>query len=250
MSVSSSIVNSISCLLAPDALCASLQRSTCGRVTNTCGPCLPGFIGDAEDGNTQCVTAPVAPAMVRSDVLAHFQASSSVSCSNSTCTGYAKCVSKICVTPAKTCINNCNGNGTCSFITIDTALQTNVCLVDNPRCQAVCACKPGRRGLSCDTTVAVNIANQKLRFQLLGGLQNLTISQDPSLATVTGWVTSVTSLTQNYAELSGPAIVTVVNVITSIIAASVKLSLPYAQVNAVKLVRYTLSTADVDRHCC
>lgn len=236
LDVASSIVNSITCLLATDTLCASQHRLPCGKITNTCGTCMPGYLGDEGEGNTVCITAPASAAKIlgNGDLTIPVFASAIVACTSTSCTGYMQCVNKVCITPSKSCINNCNGNGTCSFILIDSGAATSTCLVDNPRCQAACTCKAGRRGLSCDTTVAVNIANQKLRFQLISGLQALTVSQDQSLATVTGWVSSVTSLTQNYAELSTAAIAAVIQIVSSIIAGSVKLSLPYAQVSALK----------------
>jgi hypothetical protein len=239
--VASSIVNSITCLLATDTLCATIYRQPCGTVTNTCGNCLPGYLGDAGEGNTECIVAPAAP-LPKIQIDGVFSppifASASAACTNTSCTGYTKCVKKVCITPSKSCINNCNGNGTCSFVSIDTGVRTSTCLVDNPRCLSMCTCKAGRRGLSCDTTLAVNIANQKLRFQLLSGLQNLTITQDQNLASVTRWISSVTSLTQNYAELSAPSIAAVIKIISSIITASVKLALPYSQVSALITVRY------------
>ena len=211
------------------------------------------YLGDEGEANTVCIAAPKPPSIVPSiqrnaGFLPPITASSSVACTNTSCTGYTKCVNKACTMPSKTCINNCNSKGTCSFASIDTGVRTSTCFADNPRCLAVCTCNTGWRGLSCDNTVAVNLANQKLRYQLISGLKNLTTSQDQSLATVTGWVSSVTSLTQNYAELSTPSIALVIKIVSSIMTAAAKLSLPYAQVRALNFVRYA-GNAMTDCHC-
>ena len=49
-------MNFVDCSLAPVPRCTDLHRSPCQETTNTCGPCLPDFVGDSGDQNSPCVS--------------------------------------------------------------------------------------------------------------------------------------------------------------------------------------------------
>jgi hypothetical protein len=72
-----------------------------------------------------------------------------------------------------------------------------------------------------------------LRNALIGGLPNQTVSQDTSQAVVAGRTWSISSVSQNYAELTllfGLCTVNVQAVFSTIVAQSATLALPQSQV--------------------
>jgi hypothetical protein len=146
------------------------------------------------------------------------------------CTSFEECVDSKCILPSKSCTNDCNGNGTCSFISTYTGGSVSDCKLGDTQCSAVCSCNSDRRGATCDTSVADYVANQNLRLLLIGGLNNLTISQDADLASVTGWIQSAVSLSQNSGELTADALMLLTDVISTIVTQAAALSLPYNQV--------------------
>ena len=136
-------MNKQSCINAPN--CNSLNRQACSITSNTCGPCLSTFFGDAGNQNTKCIGTK--KQLNVGIIFAGSTCSSTVSC-----IGYGECINSACVTPSKNCTNNCNMNGGCSFVSSDTGRPVSTCLVGNPNCKAVCSCKTGFDGTLCDVT--------------------------------------------------------------------------------------------------
>ena len=54
ITLTSSLLNQISCLNAPN--CAQINRYSCQQVTNTCGYCMNGFIGEIGNYNSYCIS--------------------------------------------------------------------------------------------------------------------------------------------------------------------------------------------------
>jgi hypothetical protein len=104
------------------------------------------------------------------------------------------------------------------------------CKLGDTQCSAVCSCRSGYKGRACDMTAGTFLANQKLRFTLIDGLNNLTKSQDADLSSVVGWATSAVSLSQNYGELTIDSISLITQIISTVISQSSALALPYKQV--------------------
>lgn len=223
LGIATSIVNSVVCIRTPVSVCAALNRSSCAKISNTCGNCVHGYLGE-DNANTACVTAP-------SSSNGLIRALSGVQCGYVMCSGiFDKCLNSVCAQTQKSCSNNCNGNGTCNFVSINTGMSVSKCTLSDTTCQAMCTCLPTFGGLLCDLTIAQHNSNQALRTALMGGLLNQTISQDASLAVVAAWTSSVSSITQNYAELTPTSITNVLTVISTIVAQSATLALPYSQV--------------------
>ena len=219
-------MNKQSCIDAPK--CDALNRQSCSITKNTCGPCRDKFTGDPGNQNTKCISSS------KQTLIAVITAGSAC-LSSSSCIGYSVCIDSTCVTPSKDCTNNCNSNGVCSFVSSDTGRSVPTCLVGNPNCKAVCTCNLAFGGTLCDVTAATFIANQKLKYLLVLSLSQLTINQDASLDTVTSYVSSATSLTQNYGELDSNSTQLLATIINSILSQSALLSLPYDSVSNVLL---------------
>ena len=223
LGIATSIVNSVVCILTPVSVCAAFNRNPCAKISNTCGNCVHGYLGE-DNANTACITAP-------SSSEGLIRALSGVQCGYVMCSGiFDKCLNSVCVQTQKSCSNNCNGNGKCNFVSINTGMSVSTCTLSDTSCQAMCTCLPVFGGLLCDLTIAEHNSNQVLRTALMGGLLNQTISQDASLAVVAGWTSSVSSITQNYAELTPASIANVLAVVSTIVAQSATLALPYSEV--------------------
>jgi REJ domain len=212
------------CISAPD--CAALNRQQCNTVKNTCGPCLAGkYVGEAGSHNTKCVAVNKRALAIEGDAAGS-------QCSNSSaCGGWNECVNSVCVVPSKSCANDCNGNGVCVFNSTDTGASLSNCPVTSTECKAVCSCNQGFNGLFCDLTDADLLANQNLKHYLAVGIVNSTTGQDASLATVSNWISSVVSLTQNYADLSASSVSLLSDALASLLVDSVSLALPYDSVS-------------------
>lgn len=153
---------------------------------------------------------------------------------------FDNCINKVCTTPSKSCSNNCNENGVCTFISIDTGRKVDVCNSGNTQCRAVCSCISGYKGTTCDMTSEIFISNQKLRYTLIQGLRNMTKNQDPDLYSVVGWAASVVSLTQTFEELTNASISLIMEIVSTIIWQSSDLMLPYKQVGGMSYHEFCL----------
>jgi len=59
VSAASSALNAVDCSLAGDCI-AKYNRAQCAYVTNTCGACISGFVGEDGDSNSMCFASSVA----------------------------------------------------------------------------------------------------------------------------------------------------------------------------------------------
>ena len=224
LGIATSIVNSVACIRTPVSACAALNRNPCTKISNTCGSCLQGYLGDA-NANTVCVSAP-------SSSKGLIRKLSGVQCGFVMCSGiFDKCLNSVCVQTQKSCSNACNGNGQCNLISTNTGTSVSTCKLSDTTCQAMCTCLPAFGGLLCDLTIAEHNSNQVLRSALMEGLLNQTVSQDASLSVVAGWTSSVSSISQNYAELTPASVTNALAVVSTIVAHSATLALPYSQVS-------------------
>jgi hypothetical protein len=53
LSFTSTVLNRVNCLRAPD--CGSLNRLNCSLTEGTCGECLLGYLGVSGPSNTKCI---------------------------------------------------------------------------------------------------------------------------------------------------------------------------------------------------
>lgn len=133
LSALSLTLSTVTCTLTPN--CTLLNRQPCELTSNTCGSCIPGYIGILGDSNIACVPED-------DDVTS--------SCDHeSDCRPWEVCSFGTCVEKKKMCVNGCSGHGTCSFYTTVTFTQVTSCPITDDECMAVCACETGYDGAYC-----------------------------------------------------------------------------------------------------
>jgi hypothetical protein len=123
--------------------CSSLNREGCLSSSKTCGQCLPGYVGEFGDANSNCF-------LVTSIGQARRSLTSSLT---NACGSNSSCLSNFCekgqcTVPLKECPNSCSSFGTCVYRDyFGTGLTS--CNSLDPYCTAVCECLPGRSGKDC-----------------------------------------------------------------------------------------------------
>ncbi|KAJ1438795.1 hypothetical protein B484DRAFT_196833 [Ochromonadaceae sp. CCMP2298] len=164
ISVGSAVLNAVDCNAALD--CDFLKRHSCGRVKDTCGECLVGFLGDAGPRNLPCVNTTMGGGGgVGGGV-----------CSVTTqCGGWETCIDGRCTVGEKDCPNNCSGHGDCLWRNINSHKAVLTCALNQASCEAVCQCGADYRGASCSISTATLVDRQIMRSLLLDSLAgNLT----------------------------------------------------------------------------
>ena len=160
----------------------------------------------------------------------------SVPCTATADCGYifAQCVGGLCQVANKTCPHACSGAGACQFLSMSGFEQVPICQAGDPTCTAMCSCKAGYSGLGCEYSGTTMKAKASLRRTLLTGLYNVTQKLDATAQTVAQWSTQVNSLTKNYWELDAASTGVAAKLVTGLVANAASLSLPYAQVLALR----------------
>ena len=224
-----SLLNTVSCQNATKSYCLGLKRNSCQRTINTCGECLTGSIGDLGDHNSPCILKPYSSKL---QIFKKINRLAVIPCSTSAnCSTFALCVKGSCQTPLKDCIDSCNGQGSCSFISANTGKGLSTCYVGDTQCYPMCTCNTGLFGLSCSENAVTFAGHQELKHVLITGLYNLTESQDGNLNTVLGWATTAASLSQNYAELTTTSLKLLTTIIKTVLTVASELAIPYNQVS-------------------
>ncbi|RYG69254.1 hypothetical protein EON64_03175, partial [archaeon] len=136
-----SVLSETNCSLASLSYCSSLNRSPCRTVSQTCGSCLTGYNGVANDANTLCspVSNPLSP-------IGSF-------CSTNSSCFYGLCVEGLCTEPVQTCPSTvahaeCSGHGQCLY-RANQLLLSSRCGIFNTKCIPSCSCLAGYEGDAC-----------------------------------------------------------------------------------------------------
>jgi hypothetical protein len=199
-------MNSVSCGGAP-ANCTALGRYHCSSVVNTCGSCLPNFVGASGASNQACVNV--------KDL--------AVSASSGSCESSADCpnawytcdvMTKTCYSPAKTCTNNCtdSSQGVCVYEDSVSGVSRDSCSQDDISCVAVCECLTGYSGTSCDVTSSELSSRQSIRVQLIDSMSTVVDAESSSeSATVAAWSSGLQALTAAPSEVSEDALSTAID---------------------------------------
>jgi hypothetical protein len=209
VSVAGGIINTADCTKTNPNKCKNAyHREACAATDNTCGPCLTGYAGVDGDDNSVCVKTTVTSnrrAFVRPVILAVGNDTHGAACTtDDEClhTPFANCVSGYCIVPQRSCPFDCSAQGNCSFINSNTLVELDICLLDDPVCQAVCSCETGCHGSGCQYDEATYAAKAGTRQLLLGTLLSQSALADPTIDTVVSWVNSVAMLARAYDQLN------------------------------------------------
>ena len=214
--LASAVLNQVSCDKA--ATCDRFHRSQCSKVTDTCGACKTGFIGDSGDSNSICVDLNA----VKSNSSSSNSIISRYGCSrDSDCALFELCdaSSRSCWLPSKTCLNDCSSpspsssedQGSCLHVNVNTNILLKDCKVTDSTCQARCNCYGNFTGSDCSISKYLLIQRQALRSEMLTGLKSVLSSSRSFVSDNLGSLSdTLSSLTGNVYEVS-PNMVTTIN---------------------------------------
>ena len=232
--LASAVLNQVSCDKAP-ACDDRLHRFQCSRLTDTCGACKTGFIGDVGDSNSICVDLHA--------VKSNSSSSSIISrhgCSrDSDCALFELCdaSSRRCWLPSKTCLNDCSssssssspsssssseGQGSCVHINVNTNMLLKDCKVTDSTCQARCHCYGNFTGADCSISKNVLIQRQALRSEMLTGLASVMLSGSFVSDNLGSLSDTLSSLTGNVYEVSPKMVATINQVALSVLTSASK----------------------------
>ena len=225
VSTAGAILNSVSCLLAPN--CTNLNRLACSTTADTCGSCVSSqYLGDDGDSNGPCVSVEFAKRIRRSSVVA-----SASSCAQDVdCGLWQQCHDRVCSSLSKNCTGSCFAKGRCTFVNSYSGQPLDTCLEGDPSCEAMCICSPGYNGADCSLTTAALISKQKVRLLLIEVLHNLTITDDITNQNLEAWMSGLVSLAQSAVELTPSSLSIIHNIGAKICASAASLESSYESI--------------------
>ena len=149
--------NSVSCVVP--LTCSSLNRQSCLYTANTCGPCLPGYVGIPGDSNVAC------------GLLQNLNSTGQFCMKNTDCAS-GVCRLNTCADTLKKCPNNCNGKGSCLFED-DVGNPMQSCNITNPFCSASCVCQSGYFGSDCSLSSSTFQQENYLKSSLCANIYKI-----------------------------------------------------------------------------
>merc|ERR1711871_724961 len=143
-----------------------LHREPCTSITNTCGKCLSGYVGEIGSFNTICV--PYAEVTRRRKLREEETSRHGFSLQ-------ADCIAPgLCSDTLKSCPNDCSNHGICIFLDRNGHNDTmangfsgmDACYVGNKYCKAKCHCDNNYYGEDCSLDFSTYNAKIALRDSL------------------------------------------------------------------------------------
>ena len=220
LAIVSSVLTTANCtLVAYD--CQFWNREPCSSISQTCGACLSGYVGQSGPGNTQCIIVNSGSTrrrrlsssyednnLIKSMVENSLAISSnySKSCnSNTDCqtdsfsSTFAYCSRrlKICVIQSQECSQSCSNNGRCLYVDTRTGADRSTCVAYDTTCVAQCECNDGYYGPSCSEDYTTWQSLQDITSLSISALQNLTSNDDANIGTISSWTTLLSTLTSS-----------------------------------------------------
>lgn len=205
----SSVINTVDCSAAPN--CATIGRKDCDIVENTCGECKTDFVGSSGYDNSPCI--PV------SDIdMLHI---GEVQCSeDAECNAWSTCAAGMCTFVNKRCPNNCSEAGDCIFFNRNTAKPVATCLLIDETCEALCECRSGFFGTSCDLTAEEARVKQSIRDELVNSLVSAVGSDDSTSESIQSWIGGAAGLISHPDEVSTAGHSSASNLVRSVLKAN------------------------------
>jgi len=197
LSVGASAMNRINISEAPN--CAGLNRLSSFTISNSCGDCLSGYLGDPGPLDTACALPGAA-------------------------------------VTNKTCSPSCSAHGTCVLVDVDTLNTVDVCLSDDASCAVACVCDFGGNlgfSSSCVASQTEYDDDISIRLLLVTKLLSLIGSEDASAQTVTSWANTLASITQRSDALTPDIVAMVLDTALAIVTAAVDLGTTSASVESI-----------------
>jgi hypothetical protein len=200
-----SVLNTVNCDVP--TRCNLLNRQVCAQTAGSCGPCLSGYVGVPGDSNTPCNTT-----------LASMRRVGESCRSNSTCfSGF--CFARRCATTPKHCPADCNGRGTCSWISMMTGQPVEFCAFDDETCLAVCSCQLNRFGRDCSLFGSQYDQSKSFRRQLCLQLQRAADVQDATATSLRARANAVTQILIDPSVIDGDTVSTCARVLIDTVTA-------------------------------
>jgi len=228
-----SFLAATNCTLAPD--CAKLNRISCdsGDTDHTCGSCLGGFSGSKVDFSSGCYLPGESCTNGVYDSTAETDVDCGATCDPcavgfsciypSDCT-YNLCEDGICGIPSKSCQQNCNGHGTCSFDGPNSVILTEAeCTINNPFCTPTCYCTEGFYGDYCAMDQKAYDAAQALVATLLDATLSAVGQSDLTSDSIDYMASTFTSLASDVTLIKAEQQASLLNTTGSTISASYEL---------------------------
>jgi len=206
-------ISHVNCSKVPD--CSFLARQPCESTPQTCGPCLPGYIGIVGDSNIAC--AQQAPmfmmhhsggrrlAIGGGSALIGDYCFTGAECLYGYCVGYSDSAPGVCADPMKVCPTHdpelvCSGHGICSYTDV-SGEPVSTCLETDVYCSSVCVCSRGYGGSACSYNTIELAQRNEARISICTALLNVTDMSDPSPALL---ISLAASLKQSYDPAESP----------------------------------------------
>ena len=237
LSLSSTMLNARNCSTVP---CESLFRRACLDTHNTCGACLPGYVGVEGDDNSPCVQVSQLQSI-----------EDGRTCStNADCSAWELCNitsgAGFCTPTNKKCGHDCSGRGVCSYVLSHTGALVDSCRMGDVTCAAVCACDEDFAGHLCHMSQLEFELRNAMRHDLLGALDSLIVSEEPSTDVLISWQRALLTIALGTDELTPRTYSNILTTASHILHTGSDLSLSYlsmldllASVNAAALIATT-----------
>ena len=237
LATSGAILDVIVCSAAPK--CFPLGRYDCSEVSNTCGSCFPGFIGEIGNRNTKCYNSTVYHIQTSSRMLLEVDepgdASYGIRKLSSSCTTSNDCAvfeicnvaTARCVQQSKQCLVNCNGRGTCTYQSTYSGAPLSSCSVSDTQCTARCRCVNSFGSYCAYLSADQLITARNTRFRLISALNNSTKTNSKTLPIISAQLSTLQSLTSVPDELSVDAILVSNTILLSIVNTAQRIAMSY-----------------------
>lgn len=192
MGIVASSLNTNDCSQVLYNTCSKLNRNPCRSTLQTCGVCFEGYIGESGDHNNQCYPPDLVASFVatasrergnggRNGVVTGLSWGRSLlegtPCNDDKeCDIWEICQDRTCKRSQKTCIQSCNQQGYCKYISFSGKVDLTadyICYTDNESCSAVCVCNEGWYGSTCAYSHDQISQRATVKMKLLDSLKKM-----------------------------------------------------------------------------